>query len=83
MNQELIYRIMANGTKTVIEEEPVLDGLTRPLKVQYTSEEGTVIETWEYPPNTAMERYWGAIKGVYYELVEHKQNPDIVEDPAV
>jgi len=73
MNQELISSIMAKGQRTVIEEEPVLGGLTRPLKVQYTSEEGTVIETWSYPPDTAMERWWGAIQGVSYELIENTQ----------
>ena len=73
MNQELIYKIIASGTKTILEEEPVLDGFTRPLKVQYTSDEGTVIETWEYPPDTAMERWWGAIKSVNYELIENPE----------
>jgi hypothetical protein len=66
---EDIYTIISNGTKEILEEEPVLDGLTRPLKIKYISEEGSVIETWTYPPNTAMERWWGAIQSVSYELI--------------
>lgn len=67
---DLINKIISEGQKTIIDEEPVLGGLTRPLKIQFETDEGIVIETWEYPPNTAMERWWGAINGVSRILIE-------------
>jgi hypothetical protein len=67
--QELIGYIMANGVKAVIQDEPVLDGLTRPLVVHYTADEGIVEETTVYATNpdgssTAMNRWWGAIQSI-------------------
>jgi hypothetical protein len=76
MNEQ-ISRIISNGTKETIESEPVLDGLTRPLVIRYTSEEGVVDEIWSYVPNSAMERWWGAIQGVSYEVVKINQNEEI------
>ena len=76
MNEQ-ISRIISNGTKEVIESEPVLDGLTRPLVIRYTSEEGIVDEIWSYVPDSAMERWWGAIQGVSYNLVKINQNEEI------
>jgi hypothetical protein len=73
MNEQ-ISQIISKGTREVIESEPVLDGLTRPLIVRYTSEEGIVDEIWTYVPNSAMERWWGAIEGVTYSLVEVYDN---------
>lgn len=73
MNEQ-IFQIISKGTKEVIESEPVLDGMTRPLVVRYTSEDGIVDEIWTYVPNSAMERWWGAIEGVTYNLVEVYDN---------
>lgn len=76
MNEQ-ISRIISNGTKEVIESEPVLDGLTRPLIVRYTSDEGIVDEIWSYVPNSAMERWWGAIQSVSYNLITTWENKTI------
>jgi hypothetical protein len=75
MNEQ-ISRIISNGTKEVIESEPVLGGLTRPLVIRYTSEEGVVDEIWSYVPDSAMERWWGAISGVSYNLINTTQNEE-------
>jgi hypothetical protein len=73
MNEELA-KILAEGTREVIISEPVLDGLTRPLLVRYTSEDGVVEEVWDYVPNSAMTRWWGAINGITYTLVSTTKN---------
>lgn len=64
---DIIYKIIAEGTKEVVESEPVLDGQTRPLRIRYTSPDGIVDEIWEYVPDSAMTRWWGAIKSVSYQ----------------
>lgn len=69
-DQEIVYAIVATGTKQVISEEPVLDGLTRPLVVQYSCSLGIVNENWDYVRDSAMTPWWGAINGVTYELVQ-------------
>jgi hypothetical protein len=77
--QELIRYIMAIGVKTIIQDEPVLDGLTRPLVVHYTADEGIVEETTIYATNsdgssTAMERWWAAVEFVNQALLP---NPEV------
>lgn len=67
--QALIYQIVATGEKTILTEEPVLDGLTRPLIVQYSSSLGVVHEDWDYVHDNAMTPWWGAINSVSYILI--------------
>lgn len=67
--QELIYLIISEGQRTVLTEEPVLGGLTRPLLVQYSSSHGVANEDWQYVMNSAMTPWWGAINSVNYTLV--------------
>lgn len=56
MEQELIDFIVENGTKQVIEQEPVSGGF-RPLIVHYEWEHQIVIETHNYT-HPASSPYW-------------------------
>ena len=69
MPDELMLEIMATGTKTVVESEPVPMDQTRPTVIHYTSDKGTVVETWDYVPGNQWQPDWGAIRGVYYTYV--------------
>jgi hypothetical protein len=68
--EELISHIMQVGVKIVVEQEAVLGGQFRPLVIHYVADEGTVVERWSYPNNSAMTTRWGAINGVSYSLLE-------------
>lgn len=74
MLNELMLEIMATGEKTVVQSEPVPMDLTRPVVIHYTSDKGTVVETWEYVPGNQWQADWGAIHGVYYSYLP-PQNP--------
>lgn len=67
--QALIYQIIATGEKTVLTSEPVLEGLTRPLIVQYSASLGVANEIWDYVRDSAMTPWWGAINSVSYVLI--------------
>jgi hypothetical protein len=67
--EELLALILSTGTRVVISSEPTLDGKTRDLIVNYVSAiNGVVVETWEYA-NDPMDRAWGAIKNVSYQVI--------------
>jgi len=67
--QELIWKIMAEGNRIVITSESVPLDQFRPLIVHYTSSLGTAVETWEYVRGNQWQPDWGAIRGVYYSYI--------------
>ena len=66
MNDEYIRNIIDNGTRTVVQDEPV-PGMTRPLVVRYEYNGEVVIETIAYANSTDNDG-WAQVSGIEYEL---------------
>lgn len=75
--QQLIGLIITTGERTVLTSEPVLEGLTRPLIVQYSASLGVANEIWDYVRDSAMTPWWGAINSVTYTLVSTGSIPPL------
>jgi hypothetical protein len=76
--EELLALILSTGTRVVISSEPTLEGKSRDLIVNYVSAtHGVAVETWEYA-NDPMDRAWGAIKSVNYQVIS-AEDMDILE----
>lgn len=62
--EELIALIMSTGSKTVVEWEPVIEGLFRPLIIHYVAPEGTVEEKFNYIKDSAMTKGFSGMDDV-------------------